>query len=51
MEMAKNSTIVESKIFIGDVRDKDRLHGVLTGVNYVAHAAATKLHLRQNIIL
>tara|TARA_B100000902_G_scaffold399692_1_gene471870 strand:+ start:1029 stop:2030 length:1002 start_codon:yes stop_codon:yes gene_type:complete len=29
--------------FIGDVRDKDRLHRALNGVEYVVHAAATKI--------
>lgn len=29
--------------FIGDVRDKDRLHRALNGVDYVVHAAATKI--------
>ncbi len=29
--------------FIGDVRDKDRLHRALDGVDYVVHAAATKI--------
>jgi UDP-N-acetylglucosamine 4,6-dehydratase len=28
---------------IGDVRDKDRLHRALDGVDYVVHAAATKI--------
>lgn len=31
------------RFFIGDVRDKDRLHRALTGVDYVVHAAATKI--------
>ena len=38
------------RFFIGDVRDKDRLHRALNGVDFVVHAAATKLFLRQNII-
>lgn len=29
--------------FIGDVRDKDRLHRAFDGVDYVVHAAATKI--------
>ena len=31
------------RFFIGDVRDKDRLHRALDGVDYVIHAAATKI--------
>lgn len=31
------------RFFIGDVRDKDRLHRALKGVDYVVHAAATKI--------
>ena len=31
------------RFFIGDVRDKDRLYRALDGVNYVVHAAATKI--------
>ena len=31
------------RFFIGDVRDKDRLHRALHGVDYVVHAAATKI--------
>ena len=31
------------RFFIGDVRDKDRLHRSLDGVDYVVHAAATKI--------
>ena len=31
------------KFFIGDVRDKDRLHRALYDVDYVVHAAATKI--------
>ena len=43
-EMAKKFTD-ENRIrfFIGDVRDKDRLHRALDGVDYVVHAAATKI--------
>ena len=31
------------RFFIGDVRDRDRLYRALTGVDYVVHAAATKI--------
>lgn len=31
------------RFFIGDVRDKERLHRALEGVDYVVHAAATKI--------
>jgi UDP-N-acetylglucosamine 4,6-dehydratase/5-epimerase len=31
------------RYFIGDVRDKDRLHRALNGVDYVVHAAALKI--------
>jgi UDP-N-acetylglucosamine 4,6-dehydratase (inverting) len=31
------------RFFIGDVRDKDRLGRALSGVDYVVHAAATKI--------
>ncbi len=31
------------RFFIGDVRDKNRLHRALNGVDYVLHAAATKI--------
>jgi UDP-N-acetylglucosamine 4,6-dehydratase/5-epimerase len=31
------------RFFIGDVRDKDRLHRALSEVEYVVHAAATKI--------
>ena len=31
------------RFFIGDVRDKSRLHRALSGVEYVVHAAATKI--------
>lgn len=43
-EMAKlyknNSNV---RFFIGDVREKDRLHRALYNVDYVVHAAATKI--------
>ena len=31
------------RYFIGDVRDKDRLYRALDGIDYVVHAAATKI--------
>lgn len=31
------------RFFIGDIRDKDRLRRALTGIEYVVHAAATKI--------
>ena len=31
------------RFFIGDVRDKDRLHRALSGLDFVVHAAATKI--------
>jgi len=31
------------RFFIGDVRDKDRLYRALTDIDYVVHAAATKI--------
>tara|TARA_B100000767_G_scaffold67777_1_gene64270 strand:+ start:14722 stop:15714 length:993 start_codon:yes stop_codon:yes gene_type:complete len=31
------------RFFIGDVRDRDRLYRALDGVNFVVHAAATKI--------
>ena len=31
------------RFFIGDVRDKDRLYRALTGIDFVVHAAATKI--------
>ena len=44
-EMAKKSFESEDRIrfFIGDVRDRDRLYRALDGVDYVVHAAATKI--------
>jgi len=43
-EMAKEF-IYDPRVmfFIGDVRDKDRLYRALNGVDYVIHAAATKI--------
>ena len=31
------------RFFIGDIRDKERLHRALAGIDYVVHAAATKI--------
>ena len=31
------------RFFIGDVREKDRLYRALNGIDYVVHAAATKI--------
>ncbi|XDZ64558.1 UDP-N-acetylglucosamine 4,6-dehydratase (inverting) [Alphaproteobacteria bacterium LSUCC0396] len=31
------------RFFVGDVRDKERLHRALNGIEYVVHAAATKI--------
>lgn len=43
-EMAKQFAGDERvRFFIGDVRDKDRLHRALAGIDYVVHAAATKI--------
>jgi UDP-N-acetylglucosamine 4,6-dehydratase (inverting) len=43
-EMAKQfSNDSRVRFFIGDVRDKDRLYRALDGVDYVIHAAATKI--------
>lgn len=43
-EMAKKFQHDERlRFFIGDVRDKDRLHRAMGGVDYVVHAAATKI--------
>lgn len=43
-EMAK-SFVGDNRVrfFVGDVRDKDRLYRALDGVEYVVHAAATKI--------
>ena len=40
-KLYENNEIV--RFFIGDVRDKDRLYRALDGVDYVVHAAATKI--------
>jgi len=43
-EMAKNFYDDNRvRFFIGDVRDKDRLYRALSGVDYVVHAAASKI--------
>ena len=42
-EMAKSYNDGRVRFFIGDVRDKDRLYRALDGVDYVVHAAATKI--------
>ena len=43
-EMAKKfNNDPRIRFFIGDVRDKDRLHRALHGVDFVVHAAATKI--------
>ena len=43
-EMAKRFAGDERvRFFIGDVRDKDRLSRALDGIDYVVHAAATKI--------
>ena len=43
-EMAKKFQGEERvRFFIGDVRDRDRLYRALDGVDYVVHAAATKI--------
>ena len=35
--------MIRVRFFIGDVRDKDRLLRALDGIDYVVHAAATKI--------
>lgn len=43
-EMAKQyADDARVRFFIGDVRDKDRLSRALDGIDYVVHAAATKI--------
>jgi FlaA1/EpsC-like NDP-sugar epimerase len=43
-EMAKlYSSEPRVRFFIGEVRDKDRLSRALDGIDYVVHAAATKI--------
>lgn len=43
-EMAKNfQNDPRVRFFIGDVRDRERLYRALDGIDYVVHAAATKI--------
>lgn len=43
-EMAKlYGDLPEVRFFIGDVRDRERLYRAMDGVDYVVHAAATKI--------
>jgi UDP-N-acetylglucosamine 4,6-dehydratase len=42
-DMAKIHCDERIRFFIGDVKDKDRLYRALDGVDYVVHAAATKI--------
>ena len=43
-EMAKTyGQFPEVRFFIGDVRDRERLYRAMDGVDYVVHAAATKI--------
>ena len=42
-DMAKTQIDDRVRFFIGDVRDKDRLYRAMDGVDYVVHAAATKI--------
>jgi len=42
-EMAKKFQDTCVRFFIGDVRDKDRMYRALAEVDYVVHAAATKI--------
>jgi UDP-N-acetylglucosamine 4,6-dehydratase/5-epimerase len=43
-EMAKTyGHLPEVRFFIGDVRDRERLYRAMDGVDYVVHAAATKI--------
>ena len=43
-EMARKFKVDDRvRFFIGDVRDKERLYRALDGVDYVVHAAATKI--------
>ena len=42
-EMAKHFKDDRIRFFIGDVRDRDRLSRAMQGINYVIHAAATKI--------
>ena len=42
-DMARIFVDKRVRFFIGDIRDKDRLYRALDGVDYVVHAAATKI--------
>lgn len=43
-DMAKHyGHLPQVRFFIGDVRDRDRLYRAMDGVDYVVHAAATKI--------
>lgn len=42
-EMQKKFDDPRIRFFIGDIRDRDRLYRALDGVNFVIHAAATKI--------
>ena len=42
-EMALNNSFSNIEYIIGDIRDKERLSRALDGVDYVVHAAATKI--------
>ena len=42
MEYSEKVDMKRVRFFIGDVRDKDRLHRAFEGVDYVIHAAAMK---------
>jgi UDP-N-acetylglucosamine 4,6-dehydratase (inverting) len=42
-EMAKRFNDPRIRYFIGDVRDKERLHRACQGIDYIVHAAAQKI--------
>ena len=42
-EMAKQFKQKNVRYFIGDVRDKERLHRAFAGVDIIVHAAAIKI--------
>lgn len=42
-EMARKYPDKRLRFFLGDVRDRDRLHRAMNGVSHVIHAAATKI--------
>jgi UDP-N-acetylglucosamine 4,6-dehydratase len=42
-DMAKKYSNENVRFLIGDIRDRDRLYRALDGVDYVVHAAATKI--------